>query len=137
MLIEKAYAKLDGNYQTVARGGSPATVWQALTGKSGAMTMNATEGTARLFEKIQTALKEKRPVAASTAPAFKDYEGTGLVKGHVYAVLGVEEKDGQKLVKMRNPWGNTEPGADGKNDGLFTLPIETFKKQFAFSFFGG
>jgi Calpain family cysteine protease len=137
MLIEKAYAKLDGNYQTVATGGSPATLWQALTGKHGAMTVNALEGTARLFEKMKNALDEKRPVAASTAPAFKDYEGTGLVKGHVYAVLGVEEKDGQKRVLMRNPWGNKEPGNDGKNDGLFTLPLETFKKQFAFTYFGG
>ena len=137
MIIEKAYAQLDGGYQTVNKGGAPTTIWQALTGKSGAMTMNVTEGTTRLWEKLSNALAEKRPVAASTAPTFKDYEGTGLVKGHVYSVLGVEEKDGERFVKMRNPWGYKEPGADGKDDGLFTLPIETFKKQFAFTFFGG
>jgi hypothetical protein len=137
MIIEKAYAQLDGGYQTVNKGGAPTTIWQALTGKSGAMTMNVTEGTTRLWDKISNALAEKRPVAASTAPTFKDYEGTGLVKGHVYSVLGVEEKDGERFVKMRNPWGYKEPGADGKDDGLFTLPLETFKKQFAFTFFGG
>jgi hypothetical protein len=137
MIIEKAYAQLDGGYQTVGKGGAPTTIWQALTGKSGAMTPNLTESSSKLWEKMSNALNEKRPVAASTAPALKNYEGTGLAKGHVYAVLGLTEKDGQKLVQLRNPWGNTEPGADGKNDGMFTMPIETFKKQFAFTFFGG
>ncbi len=137
MIIEKAYAQLDGGYQTVGKGGAPTTIWQALTGKSGAMTPNLVESSSKLWEKMSNALAEKRPVAASTAPALKNYEGTGLAKGHVYAVLGLEEKDGQKLVQLRNPWGKTEPGNDGKDDGMFTMPIETFKKQFAFTFFGG
>lgn len=137
MLIEKAYAQLDGGYQKVAKGGAPTTIWQALTGKKGAMTANAVESSDKLWSKISNALNEKRPVAASTAPAFKDYEGTGLTKGHVYSVTGIEERDGKRFVNVRNPWGKTEPGADGKNDGLFQMPIETFKKQFAFTFFGG
>ncbi len=137
MLIEKAYAQLDGGYQKVGVGGSPVTIWQALTGKSGAMTANALEGDGSIFRKLQNALDEKRPVAASTAPALKNYQGTGLVKGHVYAILSVSEKDGQRMVQLRNPWGNTEPGADGKNDGIFSIKLEDFKKQFAFTYFGG
>lgn len=137
LVIEKAYAKLDGGYQRVGVGGSPCTIWQALTGKAGAMTANLVEGQGSLFRKLQTALNEKRPVAASTAPILKNYEGTGLSKGHVYAILGVSEKDGQRFVTLRNPWGHTEPGKDGKDDGVFTMPLAEFKKQFAFSYFGG
>ncbi|MBL8933052.1 MAG: hypothetical protein JNM69_00775 [Archangium sp.] len=137
LIIEKAYAKLDGGYQRVGVGGSPVTIWQALTGKSGAMTANAVEGEGSLFRKMKNALDEKRPVAASTAPFLRDYEGTGLAKGHVYAVLGVSEKDGQKFVQLRNPWGHGEPAGDGKDDGQFSMPLAEFKKQFAFTYFGG
>lgn len=137
LIIEKAYAKLDGGYQRVGVGGSPVTIWQALTGKSGAMTANLVEGEGSLFRKLKNALDEKRPVAASTAPVLKNYEGTGLAKGHVYAILGVSEKDGQRFVQLRNPWGQGEPKGDGTNDGVFTMPIAEFKKQFAFTYFGG
>jgi hypothetical protein len=137
LIIEKAYAKLDGGYQRVGVGGSPCTIWQALTGKAGAMTANLVEGQGSLFRKLQNALNEQRPVAASTAPALKNYEGTGLVKGHVYAILGVSEKKGQRFVTLRNPWGDTEWGKDGKDDGTFTMKLADFKKQFAFTYFGG
>ena len=45
----------------------------------------------------------------------------GLVTGHAYSVLGAAELDGEKLIKMRNPWGNekyTGPYHDG--DSVWT-----------------
>lgn len=135
MLIEKAYAKLDGGYQRVGVGGAPTTIWQALTGKRGQLTPNVVENSNSLWRKISTALDEKRPVAATTTAGNPG--DSGLAKGHVYSVLGVSEKDGQRLVTVRNPWGNTEVGNDGKNDGTFTMPIEDFKKRFGMTFFGG
>ena len=47
------------------------------------------------------------------------------------ALLGVEEKNGQKLVQLRNPWGEREPGHDGHDDGIFTMPLEKFMTSFA------
>lgn len=135
MLIEKAYAKLDGGYQRVGVGGAPTTIWQALTGKRGQLTPHLTEGSNSLWKKINNALNEKRPVAATTT--LGNVGDSGLSKGHVYSVLGVSEKDGQRLVTVRNPWGHTEVGNDGKNDGTFTMPIEDFKKRFGMTFFGG
>jgi hypothetical protein len=44
-----------------------------------------------------------------------------MVKGHAYAVLGVEEKNGKQVLLVRNPWGSTEPGNDGRNDGFFRV----------------
>jgi len=32
----------------------------------------------------------------------------GIVQGHAYALLNVAEEDGNQLVQLRNPWGNTE-----------------------------
>src|SRR5438477_12844980 len=54
----------------------------------------------------------------------------GIVSYHDYTILGTEEKDGQQFVILRNPWGNFEPGNDGKDDGVFKLSYEDFKKYF-------
>lgn len=135
MIIEKAYAKLDGGYQTVGVGGAPTTIWQALTGKRGQLTANRVESADSLWRKMNNALNEKRPVAATTT--MGNVGESGLAKGHVYSVLGVTEKDGQRLVTVRNPWGHTEVGNDGKNDGTFTMPVEDFARRFGMTFFGG
>ena len=50
---------------------------------------------------------------------------------HAYSVLGVEEKNGEKFVKLRNPWGQSEYGNDGKNDGFFSLPLSKFTELYA------
>jgi hypothetical protein len=34
-------------------------------------------------------------------------------------------------VKLRNPWGEREPGRDGRDDGIFSMPIEKFLTSFA------
>jgi hypothetical protein len=34
-------------------------------------------------------------------------------------------------VQLRNPWGEREPGHDGKDDGVFSMPIEKFLTSFA------
>ncbi len=135
LVLEKAWAKFDGSYQSAGKGGSPVTVWQALTGRSGSMTLNATRGTG-LFEQLQRTLAAGRPVAATTTLASSKATN-GLVSQHVYAVLSVREEHGQQLVQLRNPWGHGEPGADGRNDGVFTLPFAEFKKHYGLTFFGG
>ena len=52
------------------------------------------------------------------------------MKGHAYAVLGVEEKDGQRVLLLRNPWGRGEPGNDGRNDGFFRVTPQQLVKWF-------
>ena len=32
----------------------------------------------------------------------------GIVSGHAYTVLSVHDEEGYKLIRIRNPWGNTE-----------------------------
>ena len=54
----------------------------------------------------------------------------GLILDHAYTLLGVEEKDGQQLVRLRNPWGSFESGSDGKDDGVFTMPVAEYQKAF-------
>lgn len=74
-----------------------------------------------------------------------------LVTGHAYTVLGKAEYKGEKLIKMRNPWGSERYKgtwgdsdtkkwtADAKkalkhttqNDGTFFVPLADFKVLFS------
>ena len=35
-----------------------------------------------------------------------------------------------KYVQLRNPWGESEPAGDGKDDGIFYLPMDKFQKLY-------
>jgi hypothetical protein len=48
----------------------------------------------------------------------------GLVPDHVYSFLGTEEEGGKRYVKLRNPWGQGEPGHDGTDDGIFRIDLD-------------
>ena len=46
----------------------------------------------------------------------------GLQKSHAYTVIGVEERNGERFLRLRNPWGTDGPSStDGKNDGYITV----------------
>lgn len=137
MILEKAFAKFDGDYEKLAKGGSPVTIWQAITGKSGWTHLNALESDAGLFEKMRKAFVEHRPLAGATADDEARYAGTGLCEDHLYAVIGVEERDGKRFIRLRNPWGHFEPGQDGNDDGEFEMSFEAYRQQFKYSHIGG
>lgn len=113
-VIEKAYAKLHGSYDSI-EGGYVNDGLVDLTGGIG--------GQIRLHEK--SAKKEINDGTmwatlkglardghllgcGSGAGKDTDISDQGIVKGHAYSLLRVEEVDGHRLVQLRNPWGNTE-----------------------------
>lgn len=46
--------------------------------------------------------------AASPAGSDKNKSGLGVVFGHAYSVMDVATVDGNKLLQLRNPWGQSE-----------------------------
>jgi hypothetical protein len=138
-LIEKAYAKLKGSYDAIGHGGDPGGVLSALTGKPSSQLTNAGQSSDRLFAQLKAARSASKPVIATT---FGDsqaarYTNTGVHAGHGYTVLGVSEEGGVKYVQLRNPWGFSEPGNDGRDDGIFKLTIGQFKGLFENTIIGG
>ena len=144
-VMEKAYAKLWGNYGAIANGGSPSTAMYALTGKpTHAHSLTATGGLGiklgtvtpsaakcnEVFADLKAATDANKLVVANTYQSDKQAPA-GLVGGHCYTVLGTSEHDGQRFVQLRNPWGHEEPGKDGKDDGIFEMPIEQFATSYA------
>ncbi|HEY3445985.1 MAG TPA: C2 family cysteine protease [Myxococcales bacterium] len=139
-IMEKAYAKLWGNYGAIANGGSPSTAMYALTGKpTHAHSLSATGALGfkvgevkpsaakcnEVFADLKAATDAGKLVVANTYQTDKQAPA-GLVGGHCYTVLGTSEHDGQRFVQLRNPWGHEEPGKDGKDDGIFEMPVEQF-----------
>ena len=77
----------------------------------------------------------------------------GIVIGHAYSILDVAEYKGERLIQLRNPWGNMEwkgPWCDGSkewtsqakkalnysdgafaDDGIFWMPFTFFKQRYA------
>lgn len=132
-LIEKAYAQWKGSYDAIGNGGSAGRVMSEVLGRSQSYEWVSAGSEQRLFDRIQRDIARGVPVAAGThgSDQASRYTNTGVYANHAYSVLGVEEKNGEKFVKLRNPWGQSEYGNDGKNDGFFSLPLSKFTELYA------
>lgn len=128
MLFEKAYAAWNGGYENI-QGGMATNALAALTGaRPGWFPVDDKSSPTATFEQLQKLLKSGASVVASTQDLKR--EVPNVIEGHSYTVLGAVEQNGQKFVQLRNPWGSTEPGHDGKDDGIFLLPIADFVKAY-------
>lgn len=131
-LMEKAYAQWKGSYDRIGNGGLSSDVFEAILGKDGrdlSMSYNPPD---RVWSTLKAAIDNKQPVSAGTYGEDREamYTNTGVYADHSYSVLGYEEKDGQKYVTLRNPWGESEPAGNGPDDGVFKLPLEQFCKLY-------
>jgi hypothetical protein len=125
-IYEKAYAAWKGGYGAI-EGGMGANALEALTGAKPGFAPDADP--AATFAQLKAACAQKGCVVALSQPYGSDVKG--VISDHAYTVLGTSEKDGKQFVQLRNPWGQSEPGSDGKDDGIFTLPVEQFIKAYA------
>ncbi len=131
-IVEKAYAQWKGSFNEIGNGGYASTVMQEFVGRDG-QDMGIRESNAdAVFNQIKRALDAKQPVAAGTYGETEEarYTNTGVYANHAYSVIGYEERDGKKYVKLRNPWGESEPAGNGSNDGIFELDLQTFSKLY-------
>jgi hypothetical protein len=129
-LIEKAYAQWKGSYDTIGNGGSAGKVMSEMVGRSQGYEWVSSGNGDRLYNRIQSDIAKGIPVAAGThgSDQASRYTNTGVYANHAYSVLGVEEKNGEKFVKLRN---QSEYGSDGKNDGFFSLPLSKFTELYS------
>jgi hypothetical protein len=119
LLLEKAFAKMNGGYSKLS-GGTPLTAMVAITGGVGEQFAITEEDkrSDKLFIKLRKCLKHNCLLACSSkgkdnGSGAKGMNNTrGIVNGHAYSILGMYEPmlttDKVKLLKLRNPWGQFE-----------------------------
>jgi hypothetical protein len=129
LIFEKAYATWKGGFGAI-EGGMSATALEALTGaKPGFFPVTSESKPDAVAAQLAQALGNGGAVVALSKPWEPSVRG--VVADHAYTVLGVEKRDGETFVKLRNPWGEREPGHDGRDDGIFELPVSKFLGAFA------
>ena len=116
--LEKAWAKINGSYAKIGCGGSPTEVFDILTEALSEQVPINPYYKEYIWEIMFESEKKGYIMTAGTSVDIfnLDIEGVGLSPGHAYTVLGVMEIDTEKgiekVVRLRNPYGNGEFNGD-------------------------
>ena len=156
-LLEKAWAKVNGCYARIACGGFCYEAFDVLTEAYTEHLFITKDKKEELWQIMENSMKNNYPMTAGTPEdnqiLFLEY--TGLEYGHAYTIINiytVEINPGEieRLVKIKNPWGNSEFNGDwsdnsqkwtpelkekcdfpGVNDeGIFYMSFNDFVKYF-------
>lgn len=119
-ILEKGFAKLSGTYENIV-GGDPIMSILALTGapserlyhkghSSNIDTFNNYPDLVQyealeVFEAIQNAPADSMISALTPGESNTELSRTGLTQAHVYTVLDTHVVEGERLLRIRNPWG--------------------------------
>ncbi|PAV83941.1 hypothetical protein WR25_02126 isoform B [Diploscapter pachys] len=124
-LLEKAYAKLHGSYESLKGG----TTSEALEDMTGGLTefIDLHQAPRNLMQMMLRGLEMGSLFGCSIEADPNVWEAkmsNGLVKGHAYSITGMRVVDGPNgqvcLLRVRNPWGNEQewngPWSDGSSE---------------------
>nr|KAK5441823.1 hypothetical protein LTR18_006745 [Exophiala xenobiotica] len=121
-LLEKAYAKAHGDYASIS-GGQTGEAIEDLTGgvTTEIYTTNVLDPDSFWTNELSRCGKTADFVFSCAAARWREWRPyhvanekireerrSGIVSQHAYAVLDTYEGHGQRLVKIRNPWGRKE-----------------------------
>ncbi|GLD97300.1 hypothetical protein PINS_up005984 [Pythium insidiosum] len=147
-LLEKAFAKIHGDYSAIEAGLTGEGVEDLTGGVTSEVICSDILDRDRFWkEELSQVNKEFLFAGAIFRPGVEDVKG--ILTGHAYSVLKAVEANGVRLVQVRNPWGRKEwTGAwsDGSpqwtaewmtllehkfgDDGAFWMSYDDFLKTF-------
>eukprot|EP00354_Favella_ehrenbergii_P003146 CAMPEP_0170456898 /NCGR_PEP_ID=MMETSP0123-20130129/4373_1 /TAXON_ID=182087 /ORGANISM="Favella ehrenbergii, Strain Fehren 1" /LENGTH=251 /DNA_ID=CAMNT_0010720517 /DNA_START=217 /DNA_END=971 /DNA_ORIENTATION=- len=145
LILEKAFAKVRGNYLHISGGKASSGVRYM---RGGPVTERETTYMTpdQIWDFISSHLANGDLLTAGTKHGKDTHtDDWGIVKGHAYTIAGVKVlSDGTKLIRARNPWGKDSymgdfgatselwtdsfadevPDAKNADDGYIYLPIK-------------
>eukprot|EP00826_Nyctotherus_ovalis_P007192 TRINITY_DN1177_c0_g3_i1.p1 TRINITY_DN1177_c0_g3~~TRINITY_DN1177_c0_g3_i1.p1 ORF type:complete len:1170 (+),score=252.71 TRINITY_DN1177_c0_g3_i1:129-3638(+) len=156
LLLEKAWAKINGSFSNIVAGLSREGLHFLTGAPCDVIIHKQVKDKEEIWRRVKLS-DEKNYIMTTSASgpiSSEDYERAGLIKDHGYSLIDAKEFDykGSKirLVKLRNPWGDTEwNGAWSdkwsgwtpdlkrkaelidKNDGTFYMAFDDFMKYYA------
>jgi hypothetical protein len=107
MILEKGYAKLNGNYANIGEGGYEDVAMGVLTGgiPDRISDINKASDGQKTWETLKSLYNNGHLLGAgSHAGSDTTTSDLGIVQGHAYSILQVREVDEFKLMQLRNPW---------------------------------
>ncbi|KAM0349830.1 hypothetical protein ACHAPU_003664 [Fusarium lateritium] len=122
-LLEKAYAKVHGDYQALDGGWAGTAVEDLTGGVNTVVAGNRVLRKERLWrEMLGSDSEDGEFVFGLSAGGPGDDHNNGIVLRHAYSILKVaevEDEEGNKvrLVKIRNPWGQRSENGHGEWHG--------------------
>jgi hypothetical protein len=118
MLLEKAYAKINGRCYAKLKTGTMSFALKDLTGGE-PLTISLSDPQIRdecengfLWQKLKLWMKQGSLLGCSYSvrrgePREVEYDG-GIIRGHAYAITDVREFKHLRFMRIRNPWGKKE-----------------------------
>ncbi len=110
LVFEKAYAQYAGGYNRIGRGGVPGVAMALLTGREAtSVSLDWPHRWLRPYgaDELRTDLAKGKMVVLSSRAEIAG--SPGLIGGHAYFAMGIEEHDGRSFVRLGNPWGDSQP----------------------------
>lgn len=124
MVLEKAYAKLYGDFTSIEAGKVHYALADMVKGFPEQMDLKKDGKNLDVFWEKMKALKRQGALVGAGSPENPMGDAAinqlGIVQGHAYSVLNIDEIDDSKLIQLRNPHGST--GAEWKGDWSDTCP---------------
>ena len=159
-ILEKAFAKRYGNWEHTVGGWMYAAV-AALNGSPWRNTSHSSQNDDTIWDLIKSHDIDKDVMTAATyfCGSDSDQNDDGLACSHAYTVIGhYETSRGDKLIKVRNPWGSEQyhgpwsrqdeiwnneelkkeiedamGDANTSNEGIFYMDIKSYRENFQLS----
>ncbi len=151
ILLEKAYAKAYGGYWNTGAGGFSPNALMDLTGAPcDDLRMEEPDEIAGIFDKVFQADQKHYIMNTGTKGSGEEKDASGIITGHAYTLVGAYKLDnGDRIFKLRNPWGSGEwtgdysdkcgkwtpalkqkVGWSSEDDGIFFIKVEDFVKYY-------
>lgn len=157
MILEKAYAKLNGSYNNIEAGKVQYALADMTGGVSEQIELRTVVNNQQAFWERLKSLVNQGALMGAGSPEHEMGDRAinefGIVQGHAYAVLGIAEFDDYKLINLRNPHGNkgvewTGDWSDDSNmwsqraknkcnyvdevDGVFWMDLDDFIDNYSY-----